>query len=197
MSTDFELLGRTLSDEEIDRLMSYWNDELPVAESCARYYNLFHVYKKGLYQDKLDNELSFVKKLKNFVPEGSKTYTHYLLLYTPGSWCKEHSDDPEKVGNTLVTLLYESDDLEGGDTFFKTSYTSPPRQQHEIKTFEEGTDFPEVMDRVVPRIARLKPGETVKYAHNVLHGVTRVERGSRMVLVSWYVNGEENETHNN
>lgn len=93
--------------------------------------------------------------------EESKGYfvlNAYYLQYGPGAWTQVHSDKPG-IALTCVTLL-DDKGLEGGETLFCTSNG---------------------MVEVMP----LRVGESIFYTNDELHGVAKVKKGFRRVIICW------------
>ena len=100
-------------------------------------------------------------------------------MYDPGSYTRLHSDNDDDVGLTIVTLV-DTVDLVGGDTLVML-----PAPKEQKIGYQKGDDH---KGRVVPKIVQMKTGESVIYDRSLLHGVTQIERGKRLVLVSWFRN---------
>lgn len=110
-----------------------------------------------------------VKSIANYV---HKTYptarenlhqrSSYLLNYQQGSFMRPHTDN-KGVYLTCVTLLGVSTDLYGGVPFFVDD-------EDEQKIFS----------------AHISPGQSLIYPRRMMHGVSVIEKGTRLVLVSWF-----------
>ena len=142
-------------------------------------YNLYNIDKrilKRLYD--LDPKYKTVfEKVENYA--GYKTYSHYFVMYNEGSYTRMHTDNDDHVKSTIVTLV-DTVNLVGGETIV----TLPaPEAQYEKKGYVKGNEH---KGRVVPKIVRMNVGDSVIYDRSLLHGVTQVEQGKRLVLVSWF-----------
>ena len=166
-------------------------------------FNLFKVTKKpievgGKYHTVLD-------KTRLWLPDADDYYlkTNYFLRYEQGSWTRVHMDSynnenqenkgerstEQSAGITFVTMLYSSPDLKGGEALVML-----PHEEPEYMTFRHRQGNANVAKRgmtVVPKIINLKQGETMVYGDRLPHGVAQVERGERIVLVTWYTRKEK------
>ena len=126
--------------------------------------NLFYVHKAmvpSLLSD--DKWLAIQDKLLSY--HGRKCpVTNYFLEYEVGSYARMHIDNTETVDATAITLIGKSDDLIGGD-IITPSFDSSSKQ---------------------PRILPQEIGETMYYYSNTPHGVSKVDKGNRKVLVTWF-----------
>lgn len=87
----------------------------------------------------------------------------YFLEYTPGSFTHIHRD---YLGGISIVTLIENNNLVGGQNIFYVK-----KEEH-----------PEVC----PVVLNLSVGDSVIYKTELLHGVSEVFSGSRLVLVSWF-----------
>ena len=112
-----------------------------------------------------------------------KRFSHYFLRYDKWSFARVHTDDVTQITNTVITLLDQSKDLIGGETLVWDKFYQLPvlTPKHTIKGKE-----PKHRDDLVPCSPILKIGESLIYDGRTSHGVTQVEQGHRIVLVSWY-----------
>ena len=124
--------------------------------------------------------------LKHGEDENVEVMSQYFLKYTPGAFARAHSDDNNKVVKTAITLIDKSDDLEGGDIIvYEPHYKSNMEvnentiNRYDPKNYREG-------DTVIPVIVKQEVGETIEYAYDVKHSVSKVLKGYRTVLVTWY-----------
>ena len=87
----------------------------------------------------------------------STSVAHYLVYYGVGSSANLHRD---RIPNTLVTIIDTSDDLEGGSVI--------------------------LVDEGRPILLNPRRGETLSYSDYTVHGVSKLTKGSRLALISWY-----------
>lgn len=135
-------------------------------------YNLYKVDKRPL---RSSDQISAIKKIEQYA--GKETYSHYFVMYEPGSYTRMHTDNDDDVGLTIVTLI-DTVNLVGGETIVQL-----PAPKDEKIGYQKGEDH---KGRVVPKIVRMVEGDSVIYDRSLLHGVTQVELGKRLVLVSWF-----------
>jgi hypothetical protein len=97
-----------------------------------------------------------------------KPYTSYIIEYYEDSYTQIHTDKigkEEEDSLTTITLLDKSEDLNGGKIILG-----------------------DVIDNVVGSITIFEQdiGEMISYNHRTYHGVSKVLKGTRRVLVNWY-----------
>lgn len=96
--------------------------------------------------------------------------TSYILEYYENSFTNMHIDrveDSEYDSLTTVTLLHRSEDLEGGDALFMDNKHENP------------------LDNPIT-VLKQEVGEVVSYSDGELHGVSKVLKGTRRVLINWW-----------
>jgi predicted 2-oxoglutarate/Fe(II)-dependent dioxygenase YbiX len=150
-----------LSVEEINYLKELY-EKLPNT-FYEQDHNLFNVYKA--YCDTTISEIwnNIQLKLSNFHGRNANK-TNYFLRYKNGSYTRIHKDNPGTVEGSSITLIDRSDDLVGGDIIIaRKGYTQ----------------------KIIPQLI----GETVHYSASIDHGVTKVDKGERLVLVTWFRKG--------
>ena len=157
-------LGK-LSDEMISNLNRYYNEneyKLKIKDN----YNVKKV--KTLRLNHIDNpavlEAGF--EIYNLIKNKTlKPYDSYILEYYENSFTAIHYDgigDNLTNSITTVTLLHQSDDLLGGKILIKN------KEDKSIEILEQNV------------------GEIISYDHMVYHGVSKILKGTRRVLVNWY-----------
>jgi hypothetical protein len=120
---------------------------------------------------------------------GFKDMSHYILEYNVGSFAKIHVDNKTEL--TLVTLI----DLEegtiggniiaiGGDGDLKK--TGENTMVISNKTWSDTPREEKLLQlNIAPIVADLDINETISYGKDVKHGVSRLEKGRRVVLIQW------------
>ncbi|MDC3266344.1 hypothetical protein OAU13_00295 [bacterium] len=187
---------QTLNNSDIKFLKNLYNNLSGI--EAARDFNLFSVVKKNVgnhpdfkhIADKLREECK------------GKDITHYFLKYSEGSFCSLHQDSPKRVTNTCITLIDKSDDLEGGDIIVTSTVEDLGLKLQ--GSIHRPTDE-EIVSRKEPvlstsktkvlNVVRQDVGETVWYPAQMMHGVSLVSKGYRLVLISWYKDNEENKVY--
>ena len=182
LESDFVQLDIFLPDE-IEHLKVMY-EKYP-KEFWARDFNLFNIYKCMIPRKMSVEDVDFFRGISNKIKQRidyKQDAAHYFLKYVKDSFTNVHIDNPKRIKRTAVTLLDISADIIGGDTLL-------------IKNIQDsdigpGNQRPEgLQDRSnlrVPSIVKPKIGSTLIYNHNVRHGVTKVEQGHRLVLISWF-----------
>jgi Rps23 Pro-64 3,4-dihydroxylase Tpa1-like proline 4-hydroxylase len=98
-------------------------------------------------------------------------YSSYILEYYENSFASLHKDaigENETNSITTVTLLHQSDDLLGG----------------QILIYND--------DETSITILNQNVGEIISYNHRTTHGISKVIKGTRRVLVNWYNSKADN-----
>lgn len=90
-----------------------------------------------------------------------KIFGAFILKYGPNSFTAMHHDNPEESEKTSVTLLEKSNDIVGGKAII-------------------------IGNKNEPVIVEQQVGQTVWYDQSLWHGVTKIEKGERKVLVTWW-----------
>ncbi len=188
----FYKVDQILSTEERHELLDTYNNL--EGKYAHQDYNLFDVTKKHFEPETLQHHAG-IKALEKYALSHDGvggTYAHYFLHYGRDAFTKNHSDDDAAIGLTIVTLLETTDNLVGGDTLITLPYTkeehgltrdSEPYVKRQLKG--ELGKAP-IGQRVIPRIVPMVEGDSVIYDRSLMHAVTQVESGHRVVLVSWF-----------
>ena len=174
---------------------------LALKETCVSLdahqdYNLFdctktqiHPKHLGMYSNKFSpiaaealEKLAAAARERKDIGLGA-TVAQYFLDYTEGGFTKFHTDDDSSVALTMVTLLDEQD-LEGGETVLQQVYEHKARPQH--KYAKRDSDDGPYGQRIVPVVVPVDVGDTMIYDKGLMHGVAKVRKGLRTVLVTWY-----------
>ena len=171
-------LEKILTLADIDQLINVYKQMKP--ELAHQDYNLFDVDKRHITSE-YRNIAPLVKldeyaKLDNF--------SHYFLEYGVDGFTRFHTDDDDRVGLTIVTLLEEVD-LIGGETLIQLPYEKRERPSNKYAK-RQGKDEAPLNQRIIPRLVRSEVGDSMIYDKSLMHGVAQVEQGTRLVLVSWY-----------
>ncbi len=166
-----------ISDSERAELISIYNS-IPTTKAVQDY-NLFTVDKRIIPPRQRDN--SGFKTLDAYAKR--KNYSHYFVMYEEGSFTRMHTDNDDDVGLTIVTLL-DTSDLVGGETIVSLPYEDRGRKPDQ---YRKGS-APKSNNRTIPKVVQVDKGQSMIYDKSLLHGVAQVEKGKRLVLVSWYTN---------
>jgi len=168
-----------------EQLQSAWDlyHEIPI-KYAHQDYSLFNVEKRNANSSQKKTNpalISIDKYMKDRY--GYDNQSHYFLKYVPYSWTRVHTDNINTVTKTVITLLEESNDLIGGETLvWDKHYDLPtPKGSYVQRTGSVHRK------QEVPCTPKLNSGESLVYDNGTRHGVSLVERGHRIVLVSWYI----------
>lgn len=178
-------IAQILNEEDRLELLDFYNTNRERTKEYHQDYNLFHVRELhgGI------TELSAVKKLLDWTREDNPEHNlrpvaHYFVEYGKGGFARIHHDNG--TFRTIVSII-ETKDLVGGDTVFMTKYERRSRvASHIANRHSREKDKPPYNKDIVPKVARVNDGESLIYGADVRHGVTEVESGHRLVLVTWY-----------
>ena len=132
-------------------------------------------YVESFIKKKIDWATAFTKqewRLKNV----------FLLEYHPGGEATLHIDNHSVVGGMSFVTLVEEEDLIGGDIIIQEANVSDGDP-----TIKENISVIDPNDHANQHKVPLKVGETIIYNASVIHGVTKIKRGFRRVLVAWLV----------
>lgn len=181
-----------LSEQALEQAREYYKNSdhwYPVWQ----YYNLFHLDRLDVATE--DYELEFLKELHNYSRK-SHIVGCYFLRYPPDSFTRLHEDFDSEL--TIVTLI-DSKDLVGGECIILSEYESPgPRPAHYTcarhNDKEKDKHAPYGL-HIVPDIVNLEDGQSMIYGPDLTHGVSKVYQGERIVLITWFKNGERNRKH--
>lgn len=172
---------KILNKEQYQSCLDLYNS-LPV-RYAQQDYSLFYVEKLNVdSKSKVENSATVAidKYMKDRY--GYTNQTHYFLKYVPYSWTRVHTDNVNRVTKTVITLVEEKD-LIGGETLVWDKHYDLP----EIKgSYIQRTGSVHRKSEI-PCTPKLQPGESLVYDNATRHGVSQVEQGHRIVLVSWYV----------
>ena len=173
-------LENIITNEDRHQLLDVYRALEP--ELAHQDYNLFDVDKR--HPTKHQSRLDCFKKLDEYASNHEQTFRHYFLNYTPEGFTKFHTDNDESVGLTIVTFLDKSADLVGGEALAMLPYTKTGRPS----THYRKGDAVAPGNRVIPKVINMDVGQSLVYDKSLMHAVGQVERGNRLVLISWYGN---------
>ena len=173
-------LENIITNEERHQLLDVYHGLDP--ELAHQDYNLFDVDKR--HPSKQHSRLDCFKKIDQYASGYEKSFKHYFLNYTKEAFTKFHTDNDASVGLTIVTFLDKSADLIGGEALAMLPYTKTGRPDTHYRKGDPVTPG----DRVIPKVINMEVGQSLVYDKSLMHGVGQVERGNRLVLISWYGN---------
>lgn len=170
---------KILSDDQLSELQDLYA-RLKNTKYCRffnQWDNLYDVHRTQLWPAFKDHEV-----LNYLCEHFGMTYENsYFLSYTRGSFTATHVDT-DKANLTLITLIDKTDDLIGGDVIVIKPL--PKRELRGEFRGKEGTRA-RVGKLIVPEVWPQEVGESLIYDGGTTHGVTRVKKGERIVLVTW------------
>lgn len=169
-----------LEDGDLDELMSIL--ESGKTRFAHQDYNLFNVEKTIVKSEHWNCRA--LQNIRKGAPDMALA-SHYFLKYGEGSFTRVHTDNYEIVTKTIITFL-SSDGLVGGDTLVFDKYMQ--RSRRSTHYAKRGDKRAPVGKDIIPVTVRAMDGESLIYNASVSHGVTQVESGTRLVLVSWFKN---------
>ena len=167
-----------IEDGDLDELKSLL--ESGETRLAHQDYNLFNVEKTYIGVEHW--KCRALQNIHKAAPD-MQVVGHYFVKYSEGSFCRLHTDNSEIITKTIITFI-SSENLVGGDTLVFDKYRQKSRPvTHYAKRVE---DQAPVGEDIIPVSIHAKNGESLIYDPVVLHGVTQVHAGERIVLVSWY-----------
>lgn len=175
-----------LSDEEVDILKKDF-DSLP-SNMWHQDYNLFDTDKRHPTEEMAKK--SPYAKLSNHV--GLESMSHYFLKYGRDSFTKLHNDggNGQRVGKTIVTLIEATPNLVGGEALIFLPYKKTRPKTAQVRRVPKEKDPTQVgsppTQDCVPRVVPMSSGTSLIYEQDLMHAVTQVQQGHRIVLVSWF-----------
>ena len=173
---------KVLSDEEIQEAIDLskslkWKD-------VYQQYNLFHVKRADLEPSATPPRHKFIQTMANYVKKMGVAQL-YFLRYVPGSFTRLHHDDGSEI--TTITLLGD-DGLKGGHSLVVDRYDERESDSPDELKQRTGHEFnnPPFGEYIVPEVVPIVKGETLSYGEDLIHGVSKVLEGERLVLVMWF-----------
>lgn len=175
-------IEKFLDDNDVAELKDLLSKcpELP----CARDHSLYDCFKYNVHSKEYKVP-AFQKIVQRGLRHNKELDAAYFLKYPKYSFTRAHVDNPNKVQQTLITMIEESPDLIGGETLvWDRYYALPVKNGHHVRG-DHGVEALHKVDDIICS-PKLKPGETLIYDAKAKHAVTQVEQGHRIVLVTWY-----------
>jgi len=159
------ILQDTITDSEKQEICDYVYPRMKYKKQDGNLYKISrysvsndspHVIKKTHQKIKRETEKIINLKLHSEVS--------YILNYNIGARANTHTDSHIESYVTAITFLNLSDDLEGGVSYVGRLIDGKVSRLH------------------IPIIEK----DTLLYGSKMLHGVTEITKGSRLVFVNWY-----------
>lgn len=171
-----------ITEQERSDLKDFFN-VLP-ANIAQQDHNLFNIEKREV--GNIKNHV--VEKICSYMKDrGYQTYTNYFVKYNLNSFTRLHKDDPtgQNVKAAVVTLV-DTENLVGGDTLVLDKYEKSLEYDARPVKLDIIDKCVPYNQNIVPVVVKMDVGQSVIYDSRVEHGVTRVQQGHRIVLVSWF-----------
>jgi hypothetical protein len=156
-------------------------------------YNLFDVSKTIIHNEHLGEytkaepkALAAINKLQAEATRRGvgRMWTKYFLYYGEDGFTRHHTDDDANVGLTMVTLI-DQKNLEGGETVLLKPYLAKARPEYKYAKRDDDKQGP-YGQRIVPEVVPMEVCDTIIYDRYLMHGVAKVRKGYRLVLVNWF-----------
>ena len=153
--------------EYCNKLDGTWNEQYALGYARKKGHNIHKALKLklGLGAHKLVSDF-YHERFKTFNVDNYIINEAYLLHYNEGSFTGLHHDNAKQSHKTSITLIDKSEDLVGGQPIIINHMGAPVIPEHQV-------------------------GQTMWYDQKIVHGVTRVEKGHRKVLVTWWKNKDK------
>ena len=164
MQSSSELIHNIIDTDQRRSLIKYWNRGEKIYDEVTNDGLGIKVESLDLpHNDPVMKTISdYVRGSYIAIEDEVHQRSSYMLNYRKGSYMRPHLDN-DGVHLTCVTLLGTSKDLYGGIPFF-------------VDDEDQGKIFS----------AQILPGQSLIYPRHMRHGVSVIEKGSRLVLVSWF-----------
>ena len=173
------ILTKVLAEEDISHLHKLYVSLK--GKNLAQDHNLYNVTKKTL--PVTSPALSQVTvKLRDYSKMDINVM--YFLKYKEGAFAKMHVDNPDRHIKTCITMIHTSNNLIGGDSLIYKVLEKDDMKPWPI--VPPGKKFDSTGKPVIPIIVKQPVGTSLWYDKNTMHGVSRVEQGMRIVLVTWF-----------
>jgi hypothetical protein len=164
-------IKKILSDKDIEDLIKLHNKYSVLGRNKKKtsdrvqYNNLNDV----IYTDMTDLAHT-IPALNKLDIEGHSRYRIYFVKYFEGSYAIPHKDvGHQEKGITRLTVLDTSKDLKGGYPI----YYKRGKGEHKRN--------------MIPIVEYNRKGFTTTHRFNLMHGVSMVKKGWRLVLVTWHM----------
>lgn len=176
------IVDKILSDADIEELQKIYSE--CQSKFAHQDYNLFDVERRDV-PSKLYNSSTAFKKLTEYSKQ--KVLSFYFLKYTEGSFARFHEDNGSDL--TIVTYISKSDDLVGGIPVNLLEYERKPRPSSHYAKRNKSDEKGVYGTKIIPEvIVDVEEGDSIVYGPELKHGVSKVQRGERIVLISWFSN---------
>lgn len=164
--------------EEIDDLNIIFHES--ENERVKRYHNLFYLNMRHNNERLEPYGKMLAEKL------GFEKHKCYFLEYSEGSFARKHSDADEQSAKTVITLIYTSSDLVGGETVITMPHFKRDDFEYDINRYVVKNEQDHCQGaEIVPIVVRMVEGQSVIYDQKLQHEVALVEQGIRRVFVTW------------
>tara|TARA_R110001632_G_scaffold40605_3_gene101825 strand:+ start:1747 stop:2280 length:534 start_codon:yes stop_codon:yes gene_type:complete len=130
------------------------------------------------------NNIPQLKVVRDLFPDLA-VHSQYFLEYGVDSFTKQHTDNDALIVKTVVTLI-QSTDLVGGETIVLKTYHRKPRP-----SVAERKGAAQYGKRIIPDVVYMEDGEAIIYDRSLPHSVSQVKQGTRLVLVTWFMNKDK------
>lgn len=179
-------VARFIDEDDRKELIELFNSIQP--EYFHQLYNLFDVERRTVVKSEQLNYKSIRKICHHELVKGQVLKEVYFLRYTEGSFARVHTDSG--TSRTIITFV-DSENLVGGETLMKLEYKHKTRpKSHKAARTPREEERPPYGQYIRNVIVPFEVGESVVYGPKLLHGVSEVLKGSRIILACWF-NPEE------
>ena len=178
-------IKKILSDDDIEYIKQV--DQSVKYRQIYQYHHLFGPFVAEKANGQLKPLDPIIEKIANFleVPVDWEL-DRYLLNYVPGSFARMHHDN--ETYYTVVTPI-ETNNLVGGEVLVFNRYYPPEggRLSHLIcERHEDEVNKPPYNKPIIPIVLKTPVGHSMIYGAEQRHGVSKIFRGNRKVLVVWF-----------
>lgn len=179
--------AKIFDKNEISLIYDIWSSSK--TQWVSQFYNVWYMERAN---SRVDYKINWVSdKIKNFLGGNMTLSTYYFLRYLPGSYTTLHRDAPDAASGATVITLIDDVNLIGGNTIIYEKIKTPTELEFKHGDFRGKEWWKEDDPFQIPLVVQdLKCGESLIYDHTIKHGVSKVEQGERLVLVTWFKKNE-------
>lgn len=172
-------IDNIFSEDDISNLVKLYDK--CKNERVKRLHNLFYLDYRSIPSELSSPYKEILEKEFNL-----RADRMYFLNYVPGSFTRCHVDVGEQSQRTVITLIEQPEETEGGETIVYTDHYKKNNFEFDVNRYKRESDEDDAQGHpIVPHVINLKVGQSAVYDAQTRHEVAEVTKGNRKVLVSW------------
>jgi hypothetical protein len=182
-----------LTADDLSVLREVWRGNSPkriFRTDNLHYTKRFDIHSAGQQTDSIDENLREPFQLVLKKISSCSVYniaSVFFVEYQQESYASIHRDWHGSL--TTVTLVDATDDLEGGEAIIQLNSKRSIKSFRDCPSYIQGKlcqPSRKIKPLIETHIVPLQVGETLMYGPMLLHGVSKVLSGRRLVLVVWF-----------